>query len=202
MSDVSIIGAESLAVANGSMLDDLADVLTEVDPFIYLALFADAGMAGSLLSELAKLEESPLAFEHWRVAVADGRPVGVCVRQARRLHPMGDRWKLLGLAPSARDACMRYLSEIREDTADGSVYVMALATHPGFRRCGVATALLRDSVCDAGTTTDAYLDVLASNEPAIRLYESLGFHVYDEVDGYAYDESAPHVLRMTTAPSR
>jgi ribosomal protein S18 acetylase RimI-like enzyme len=179
----------------------LAEILTEVDSFIYPALFDGAPSKADLLAKLARLDESPLAEEHWLVASmesGDGEriPVGICVRQRRRLRPAGEGWREMGLSSASKDACERYLGHIFEDTGDDRTYIMAIATLPSFRRRGVASILIDEAI---DPDRPAFLDVLASNDSAIRLYESFGFCVYDEVDGYAYDQPAPHVLRMRRA---
>lgn len=191
-------GAIEVASATGFRPEALAEILTEVDPFIYPALFDGIPSKASLLTRLARLDESPLAEEHWLVAATDPGygeriPVGICVRQRVRLRPMGGGWREMGLSPASEDACERYLGHIFEDTSDDGTYIMAIATHPSFRRRRVASALLEEAI---DPDRPAFLDVLASNAPAIRLYESFGFRVYEEVDGYAYAQPAPHVLRM------
>lgn len=134
-------GAIEVTSATGFRPEPLAEILTEVDPFIYPALFDGAPSKASLLAKLAHLDESPLAEEHWLVASmesGDGEriPVGICVRQRRRLRPADEGWREMGLSRASEDACERYLGHIFEDTGDDRAYVMAIATLPAFRRRG------------------------------------------------------------------
>ena len=76
MADISIANVHSLSITQ-PLLHDLAEILMEVDPFIYPALFADEAHREDVLSELASLDESPLACEHWRVATVDGKVAGI-----------------------------------------------------------------------------------------------------------------------------
>jgi ribosomal-protein-alanine N-acetyltransferase len=66
------------------------------------------------------------------------------------------------------------------------VDVHDVAVHPGRRRRGVGTALLRGALrawSDRGARR-ATLEVAASNEPALRLYRGLGFAVCGVRRGY------------------
>jgi len=58
-------------------------------------------------------------------------------------------------------------------------HILNLAIHPDFRRCGIATRLVKealDELKERGCRS-LYLEVRASNLGARRLYERLGFRV-------------------------
>lgn len=59
------------------------------------------------------------------------------------------------------------------------LHINTLAVAPAARRNGVATALLRHVIAEAAGAgaTKATLEVRASNQPALALYERLGFRV-------------------------
>lgn len=61
-----------------------------------------------------------------------------------------------------------------ENAAPGTWYVNVLATLPGFRRLGVARALLEQAAVDAGGTTLS-LVVADDNREARALYDAFGF---------------------------
>lgn len=57
-------------------------------------------------------------------------------------------------------------------------HIVSIAVLPEYRRRGIATALMvsaMDSMKNRYGAAEAYLEVRVSNEPAIRLYEKLGF---------------------------
>jgi len=58
--------------------------------------------------------------------------------------------------------------------ADGLVGLFCLAVDPGRRREGLGTEMVRALLARSASST-AYLQVEASNEPAIGLYTRLGF---------------------------
>lgn len=57
------------------------------------------------------------------------------------------------------------------------IHILNLAIHPQFRRQGIASGLLRRLLYDPayGRVKTYTLEVRKSNQPAINLYESLGF---------------------------
>jgi ribosomal protein S18 acetylase RimI-like enzyme len=67
--------------------------------------------------------------------------------------------------------------ELTPPAPGDALYVDALATHPDFRRRGVATALLRaaESQARASALNAVALDTAESNATAQALYESFGF---------------------------
>ncbi len=70
---------------------------------------------------------------------------------------------------------------------DGFTEVSAICTHPDHRRKGYAKALtctLTQEIVDRGEK--AFLHVMAHNEPAIRLYERLGYVTRKELPITAY----------------
>jgi ribosomal-protein-alanine N-acetyltransferase len=58
--------------------------------------------------------------------------------------------------------------------ADGEIEILQLFTAPGFRRRGIARALLRE-LLDRHAGVSVFLEVRESNAPARQLYESAGF---------------------------
>ncbi len=69
------------------------------------------------------------------------------------------------------------------------VHITNVAVHPDARRQGVARSLL-SSVLEDGRGRGfkiVVLEVRPSNQHALRLYESFGFHVVGRRHGYYYD---------------
>ncbi len=70
---------------------------------------------------------------------------------------------------------------------DGYTEVSAICTHPDHRRKGYAKALtciLAQEIVDRGEK--AFLHVMTHNEPAVKLYERLGFNTRKELPITAY----------------
>jgi len=78
------------------------------------------------------------------------------------------------------------------------VHIIRVATHPEYRRQGVANALissLLNSSKNEGASS-AYLEVRESNAPSIRFYESLGFEAAGKRKSY-YSEPDEDALLMS-----
>lgn len=81
-------------------------------------------------------------------------------------------------------------------------HIVSIGVLPRYRRRGIGTALMRaalSSLCGEYGCDEVYLEVRVSNEPAIRLYEKLGFekvrvlHMYylDGEDAYLMARRCP-----------
>ena len=69
------------------------------------------------------------------------------------------------------------LGYVGSQTVLGETDMMNIATHPDFRKQGIGTALIRaliDALSAAGSHS-LMLEVRASNNPAISVYEKMGF---------------------------
>lgn len=75
----------------------------------------------------------------------------------------------------ARDAEGRVIGWLEERLVASELYVLGVGVDPGWRRRGVATALVRECLARASVV---HLEVRASNAAARCLYAGLGF---DEV---------------------
>ena len=83
----------------------------------------------------------------------------------------------------------------------GEVHITNIAVHPGWRRRGIARALLDSLVQDARQRKLRLigLEVRPSNQEARTLYESFGFQVTGRRKGYYYD-TGEDALIMETRP--
>ena len=84
--------------------------------------------------------------------------------------------------------------------ADG-LELINMHTLPSCRRCGLGRAMLQYLQADCvSLRRDAiFLDVRSSNEPALGLYESMGFYQVGRRKGY-YDGGAEDALLMRWEP--
>lgn len=85
---------------------------------------------------------------------------------------------------------------VTRQTAPGENEVLNLAVAPSARRCGVGRALLETAIAASPGTW--FLEVRASNQGAIRLYETAGFQASGTRPDYYKDsgESAVVMVRQ------
>ncbi|HEU97571.1 MAG: ribosomal protein S18-alanine N-acetyltransferase [Fervidicoccaceae archaeon] len=76
-------------------------------------------------------------------------------------------------------------------------HVVSIAVLEGYRRMGIGEELMRRgmaSMRDEYGAKEVYLEVRVSNEPAIRLYEKLGFKKIKVIEGYYSDGENAYVM--------
>lgn len=97
-----------------------------------------------------------------------------------------DPWSEMSIAAELRNLWSYWLVALEGDQVVGYIGsqssideadVMNVAVHPGFRRQGIAEALMQALVAELKNRSihALMLEVRASNAPAISLYEKLGF---------------------------
>lgn len=76
------------------------------------------------------------------------------------------------------------------------VHISTFAVDPEFRRQGIGEDLLKNALADAALrgAQVATLEVRASNEAAIKLYEKLGFEVAGSRERYYHDNDEDAIL--------
>lgn len=180
----------------------VGNLLLATDPYIYPTLLGDSASA-TAVSRIMNLPGSPFAHDHVWVACDDGEVCGLMVAYVEQPSSKFD-WSGLDVAAlrlpdSFEDVCVRYLEPMLASVGDDA-YVACLATASLHRNRGVATALL-ETLFDMVGDQAVSLDVLADNEPAIRLYSKLGFRPCGDVFlGYAHAvEDSPQVISMRRA---
>lgn len=80
------------------------------------------------------------------------------------------------------------------------VHLLAIATHPDRRRCGVAQALMADVIAAAGADRLITLEVRADNAGAIALYRQWGFAEISRRAGY-YADGVDAIVMVREAPA-
>lgn len=76
-------------------------------------------------------------------------------------------------------------------------HVVSIAVLEGYRRMGIGEELMKRgmaSMRDDYGAKEVYLEVRVTNEPAIRLYEKLGFKKVKEIEGYYSDGENAYVM--------
>jgi RimJ/RimL family protein N-acetyltransferase len=79
--------------------------------------------------------------------------------------------------------------------------LISMWTNPAARRTGIGRTLVAAVLDWAGPTTDVHLWVTEGNDPAHRLYESMGFEVTDDVQPHPNDPCANEVRMIRRASS-
>ena len=117
-----------------------------------------------------------------------------------------DPWSADALAEELHNPCARFLVAESDGQVVGYVgchhiadegFIANVAVHPSARRHGVARKLVQTTIEQGKHLSRLTLEVRASNEAAIRLYQSLGFvcdgtrprfytHPTEDADIYSY----------------
>jgi ribosomal protein S18 acetylase RimI-like enzyme len=147
--------------------------------------------AGAYLSvRWRALREKPPAFSSFPENQPDLEETAV------RLAQKGDRCFLGAFQDRQIIAGIVRLSRYPEIEEQSHAYVAGLYVLPAFRRSGYGRALMQTALTWAASRNfrKVNLAVVTEQEPAIQLYESLGFRIYGleratfSRDGRTYDE--------------
>ena len=165
---------------------DPADALlyTSAKPY-YDAYAGSEARARALLAAVYRRTGHAASFDVCSVVELEGDLAGVIAwfpvdegdARARRFvsltAPRVPPWRWPGLLRHLRAAGL-----VSPNPPQGTLYVDALAVAPGFRRRGVATAMLAgaEEAAAAAGLGGVALDTGLQNEPARSLYESIGYH--------------------------
>lgn len=74
--------------------------------------------------------------------------------------------------------------------------IFRIGVLPSFRNQGIGKKLLKE-VLDTYAHLDFFLEVKESNQPALHLYESVGFQKIDQRRSYYADGSSAFILRRS-----
>ncbi len=82
-------------------------------------------------------------------------------------------------------------------------HIISIAVLPEFRRNGIASDLVKSALAALRNleAEECYLEVRSSNEPAIQLYEKLGFELARKVPHYYADGAEAFVMVTSLASS-
>lgn len=97
-----------------------------------------------------------------------------------------DPWSVNSIASELDNRLSLWLVALEDDkvigyvgsqTVLGETDMMNIATHPDYRKRGIATALITGlmEALEASGSHSLMLEVRASNEPAVSVYRNLGF---------------------------
>ena len=151
----------------------------------------------------------PSAADAWRIRPADPDDIPAVVAAAAvsgvdwspsQIAEEQARGALLVAVPAADTATDTPIAGlvVAWVVADVEVQILEVAVHPTLRRRGLGARLVRAAL-DLAPAVDATLEVRASNDAALRLYESCGFSRVGERAGY-YADGEDAVLMTRTPP--
>ena len=80
---------------------------------------------------------------------------------------------------------------LQSTTTDGAVFVAQLFVDGPFQRRGIGTEVMNRIIADAAHAKQAVCLAVVKINPAVRLYERLGFHVTHEDDRKFYMRRDP-----------
>jgi len=141
----------------------------------------------------------------WSVQTDEKEEIGHAVRSFKRMWPL---FRLLqAVSPSLRDLFRGYVA-IEDGKIVGVTIIQRRGTTdawgvdtvgvlPAYRRRGLARACLEKSLdmMKARGAKRTWLGVINGNTPAQRLYESLGFEVYDGILDYTLTDPVHQPIR-------
>jgi len=93
----------------------------------------------------------------------------------------------------------RGFSKLRNLSPARLLHVVSIATREQYRRRGIAKVLMLEAMKKGAVfyeATECYLEVRVGNEPAIKLYESLGFTKSKRNYGYYLDGEDAWVMAL------
>ena len=165
----------------------------------------DLSPLGKMLCDTFQYPENP----EWSVQTDEKEQIVHTMKSLRRLWPLVRGAQVI--SPSLRDLVRGYVAIVdgkivgvtivqRHGTSNAWV-VGTVGVLPGYRRHGIARAALEKALqlLRERGATKTWLGVINGNTPAQRLYESLGFEVYDaSVD---YTLTAPALPTVPPLPS-
>ncbi len=161
-----------------------------------LDLPRDLRPLGEMLCDTFQYPENP----QWSVQTDEKEEISHMLKTFRRIWPLIRIAQVL--APSLRDMFRGYAA-IEDNKIVGVTIVQRHGTTnawvvgtvgvlPGYRRRGIARAAIEKSLelMREHGAKKTWLGVINGNTPAQRLYESLGFDVYDATTDYSLSDPA------------
>jgi ribosomal-protein-alanine N-acetyltransferase len=94
----------------------------------------------------------------------------------------------------------RGLSKFRSLRPARHCHVVSIAVRPNHRRMGIATSLMKNAMKRAienYRTTECFLEVRVGNDPAVVMYEKLGFNKVKRNYGYYMDGEDAWVMAIS-----
>ena len=178
---------------------NIAKLLYGVDPYIYPYWFRnDIEQAIDVLSEIIAEKDSIFYYKNTIVAEVDGELVGYfCFIPANaKVNRNYSKWNT---SFEANHVISGYILDVIENLIVDDSGVVGLYVNPTHRRHGIATKMFEFYMNNVVAKTYS-LEVLATNGPAINLYNKFNFKTVRAYYGYnGYRRKKPLCYIMRTS---
>lgn len=182
-----------------------ARLIYETDEYIYPAAFVSRQTAQRILPQWMAQEGFLFSREHLRVAVAEGRIVGIAVvltAPPRRPIALTQVQKHRRALPASfPHTCEHYFNRMDAYFQDGTdVYLACLSVDRNWRGRRIGERLLK-AILREHPHQKLKLHVLCDNQAATGLYRKYGFQICGPQEpGYAYRTEPPLCYQMLHGP--
>jgi ribosomal protein S18 acetylase RimI-like enzyme len=178
MIEISKINIAELSQTDWS---DISTLIYGTDEHIYPATFEDVENAKVILPDLIRKSEGVFSHENIRIAIKDGKIVGIIVFSHNGTLSLGFKKEQYPNLPVALhdfdfdDVNERYYKAIQEhEGKQDLIYAVAICVDKNHRKQKVGSMLLQQLISEHDDK-DILLDILADNVESILLCKSHGF---------------------------
>ena len=185
-------------------LDDdicaIAKYIYLTDPYIYPSISNSPESAEwvDIIEQCYKMEKNVFYYKNIFIALVDDKIVGICciVPNKKKLE-FSERLRLSDeLLQKIEGTVKGYFKPLLKEIAELDGYnVVNLCVDESFRNLGIGKKLLNYSISQV-ETKEVYLDVIADNTSAIRVYQALSFEVEKEYEGFLSESSSILCYKM------
>jgi len=181
---------------------ELAGLIYDTDPYIYPAMFGSRENALRILPLLFDSGDSMFAYDNIFVAEKEGHILGMVLWYFGRLYwsckTVLDVAGRLGVVLDERILRLTetgYVSDYASVAKEGVLNIINVCVAKDQRGKGTGRQMLQEFLCWQ-RNRPAELRVLKDNHVAVGLYESFGFTIISEYNGFTIDGSAVRAAAM------
>lgn len=180
--------------AADEQLREIAGMIYDTDPYIYPAMFSSREEAIGVIPSMIRSGDGMFCPGNTYTAETQGHTVGIVLWHRGPLEWETDVYARCGgrsaYIGKARDS---YFSAYRNVPA-GTVSLINVCVSGGMRGQGIGGRMLDAFLRVVPGPYELY--VLADNRNAIALYQSRGFRITDELDGFSLEAEKPRCYKM------
>lgn len=182
------------ANAEDEQLRAVAGMIYDTDPYIYPAMFASREEAIDIIPLMIRSGDSMFCPENLFVAEAEQHVVGIILWHKGPLIWETDVYHRCGghsmFIEKVRDGYFSSYQNVPEDT----VSLINICVRSDTRGQGIGGQMLDAFFRETPGSSELY--VLADNQRAIRLYQTKGFHITKQLEGFSLEVKKPLCYKM------